>query len=174
MKGIEQSNYLDLEQQELSNLKKDIEWNNDKDLEKFLNLIYKDTITDKEMSWVVKYKNNIQQPWPLSLCIKKMTDNQAKELLKLETKALEMRRLETITDNQAKNLWHFTMLNLDWLKTITDKQTSLLSNLKVLYLNWLTSITDMQANELSHVDILYINKNILTPKQKDILKNNII
>ena len=195
MKNIEQINYSNLAQKELSNLKKSIEWNGDKDWERYQKLTSKDTVTDQEMARIVNYTNKMKLRSP-DFCMKRITDNQAKELWKLECRWLRMWKLENITDVQAEELWYFERLDLDWLKTITDRQATLLSNVEELYLNWLTTITDRQANKLSHVKTLHIvwlrsmtdrqatelakvkhlniNKDILTPKQKEILKNNIM
>jgi len=42
------------------------------------------------MAWIVNYTNKIPKAGPMDFRMKKITDNQARELSKLELKALRM------------------------------------------------------------------------------------
>ena len=107
-----------------------------------------------------------------------LTDDEVKQVVKHINKYhrnLSLDWLTSITDKQAEELWKVErFLSLNWLTNITEKQAEELWKAGFwLSLNWLTSITDKQAEELAKVNILYIKEEILTPKQKKILKKHI-
>ena len=150
--------------------------------------LYTTELTDNQANLLWKVR-----PWDVGLpFIERISDSQAKELWKVcklempilnnltDTQAkylnnvdyLQLHSLNSITDTQARFLSQKTnkYLFLDWLTNITDKQAEYLSKVENLQLRWLTGITDKQAIYLSKVKNLNLNENILTPKQKEILK----
>jgi len=133
----------------------------------YLELGWLTSITDKQAEefWKV---NSLWLDWLTSI-----TDKQAEELWKVK-ESLTLNWLRRITDKQAEELSKVEYLQLGWLTSITDKQAEGLRKVKWrLVLDWLTSITDKQAAELAKVEWISINKDILTPKQKQILKKHI-
>jgi len=121
-------------------------------------------ITNKQAEWLSKVKEYA------SLWLIEMSDEQAQSLSKI--KSLQLFKIKKLTDNQAKSLWNVEELALGSLSSLTDNQAKELWRMKRLDFGpALTSITDKQAEYLSHLKYLWINKEILTPKQKQILKN---
>lgn len=110
----------------------------------------------------------------LLLGLTSITDEQAEILSSWNIKRLVLFWLTRITDEQVKILsnWNIERLALG-LISITDKQAEILSNwnIKKLWLSWLTRMTDKQAEEFAKLEELNIDSSILTPKQKDILKD---
>ena len=110
----------------------------------------------------------------LLLGLTSITDEQAEILSSWNIKRLVLFWLTSITDEQVKILsnWNIERLALG-LISITDKQAEILSNwnIKKLWLSWLTRMTDKQAEEFAKLEELNIDSSILTPKQKDILKD---
>ena len=147
-------------------------------------------ITDRQAEYLSKVgglHGRLELNWLTSI-----TDKQTEHLSKVMDLRLDW--LTSITDKQAEYLSKGYFLSLNWLKSITDKQSECLSKLRIVSLNWLTritdeqavrfwknknlslsldwlkSITDKQALELVKLKRLHINRDILTPKQKEILK----
>ncbi len=140
--------------------------------EEFEALCEKTELTDDEVKQLVKYTNKYDK-WLYLSWLTSITDKQAEELWKVK-EWLELDWLTSITDKQAEELWKVKeWLNLDWLTSITDKQAEELWKVEYLVLNWLTSITDKQATKLAKVKSLSIQEEILTPKQKQILKKHL-
>ena len=85
---------------------------------------------------------------------------------------VRLSQITDITKEEAKALSKAKWIFLDSLTTITDETAECLSQVKeYLSLMWLMSITDEQAKLLAKCKRLAINKEILTQKQEQILKN---
>lgn len=85
-------------------------------------LCEKTELTDEECIFLGKLSQRVGYEW-ISLQIKKITDNQAKELWKF--KMLSLHKLTSITDEQAKNLSKVESLDIN-RKILTQKQKEIL------------------------------------------------
>ena len=129
----------------------------DMDREKYLDLCMKESLTDDEVQWLVKYEIECAKRNDCSAFIQchitSITDKQAEYLSNVD--GLELQELTKITDKQAEYLSNVSHLSLE-ITSITDKQAECLSNVDNLFLSCLTKITDKQAECLSNVSTLYL------------------